>query len=73
MSETPVLNLGDVNCDGKITVSDAILMSRIAANDTTADVSSQGKRNGDCNQDNAWNSLDVTLILKYVAGLISKF
>ncbi len=61
--------LGDTNCDGKITVSDAILASRMASSDTTVDVKEQGKINADVNQDNTINAADVSKILRKVAGL----
>lgn len=62
--------LGDVNCDGVVTVSDAILMSRISQEDTTVDVNAQGLINGDANEDGVCNSADVTVILHIVAKLV---
>ena len=71
--EETVLNLGDVNVDGKVTIADAVLLSRMVNEDTTVSITKQGIRNGDCNQDQEYSQDDVTLILKYIARLISKF
>lgn len=68
--ELRVSLLGDVNCDGKVTVSDAILMSRVTASDISVDVTVQGLINGDCNRDGLKNSEDTSLILKHIAHLI---
>lgn len=62
--------LGDVDCNGIITVSDAILLSRISFEDTTVNVTEQGRINADCNKDGVKNGADVTLVLKCVAKLI---
>lgn len=64
--------LGDVNLDGKVTVSDAILASRMSVEDTTVDVTEQGRKNADCNFDGAVNSEDAVRILKYIAKILSK-
>lgn len=61
--------LGDVNVDGTVTVSDAILSSRIAVEDITVDVSTQGMVNGDYNRDGLNNSADTSLILRHIAKL----
>ncbi len=68
-SELTVTLRGDVNCDGTVTVSDAILMSRLVNQDTTCDVSDQGKLNGEMDDDNAFTALDITQILRIVARL----
>lgn len=63
---------GDVNCDTKVTVSDAILLSRAAVSDTTVDISAQGIINGDVDGDNALTSADVTKVLKFVAKILTE-
>ena len=60
---------GDVNCDGKVTVSDAILLARVVAEDQTAEVSKEGKLNADMNQNGAPDSDDIVMVLKVVAGI----
>lgn len=63
---------GDVNCDKEIDISDVILLSRIAAEDKTASVTTQGKVNADCNRDQKINANDAALVLKFIAKLITK-
>lgn len=63
------LKLGDANCDKKITVGDAVLLARVAAEDSSAKITDQGKANGDVVADGTITTDDVTLILKYLAGL----
>ena len=62
--------LGDVDCDGEVSISDVILLSRYNVEDTTASVSAQGKKNGDCDHDGTLKASDVVLILKHIAKLI---
>lgn len=68
-NDLPVLLLGDVNCDTQITVSDAILLARINAEDKNAVVSEPGMRNADVNQNGKPDADDTVLILKKLAGL----
>ena len=63
------LELGNVNCDAKVDVSDAVLLARYKAEDQKAVITSQGKLNADANQDGELTADDVTLILKYIAKL----
>ena len=60
---------GDVNGDGNITVSDAIMLARIVAEDITVSVTEEGKRNADLNASGAPDADDVTLLLRRLAGL----
>ena len=63
------LKPGDVNCDGKLTVSDAILMSRINAEDKTVNVTADGLLNGNVDGNVGITADDVTMVLKVLAGL----
>ena len=63
---------GDVNCDNKITVSDAIMLARIAAEDTTVSVTDTGKANADVVPDNTINPDDTVAVLKFLAGIIKE-
>lgn len=63
------LMLGDVNCDGKITVSDAIMLARTVAEDPDAGISDQGKLNADCNKNGLPDANDTVMILKHVAEI----
>ena len=64
---------GDANCDGKITVSDAVLCARVAAEDSSAKITDAGKTNGDvAGNGDGINSEDTTTILKFLAGMIKE-
>ena len=65
--------LGDVNESGKVDVSDAVMLARLAAEDSTVRISSVGKLNADTNKNGKPDKEDVILILKYVAKMISAF
>ncbi len=64
---------GDVNCDSKVDVSDAVLLARFNAEDKTASVTAQGKENADCDGVSGLTGGDVTMILKYIAKIITEF
>ena len=65
------LELGNVNCDDRVDVSDAVLLARYKAEDQKALISAQGKLNADVDQNGDLTNEDVTLILKYIAKLIT--
>ena len=74
-SEEPInvggsVSYGDVNVDKRVDVSDAVLLSRMLAEDKTATVTSQGKLNADCKKDGELTSDDVLRILKYIVKQI---
>jgi len=60
---------GDANCDSKLTVSDAILVARVAAEDKNAKITEDGKNNADVDGKEGISTEDVTEILKKLAGL----
>ncbi|MBR5370955.1 MAG: dockerin [Oscillospiraceae bacterium] len=60
---------GDVNCDGRVNVSDAILLARFVAEDKSATITDQGLRNADMNGNGAPDSDDTVMILKQLAGI----
>lgn len=73
MSLTPVSAAslcGDINNDNQITVSDAILISRISVSDITLDISDSAGT-ADVNFDGVVNGMDVTRVLQYVAKFIT--
>ena len=67
---TSTVMYGDVNCDQSVDVADVVLLSRIAVEDTTANVTAQGMKNADCNLDTKTDLDDCTMILRYIAKLI---
>ena len=64
---------GDANLDGIVTVSDAVLLARVAAEDVSAKITDEGRANGDCDGVEGISSDDVIMVLKYVAGIIQGF
>ena len=61
---------GDVNIDGVVDVSDAVLLARFCAEDADAVITEQGKRNADANGNDKLTGDDVIVILKMIAKLI---
>lgn len=61
---------GDVNCDTRVDVSDAVLLARFCAEDSTVKISAQGLRNADVTKNGKPDSYDTTKILKFIARLI---
>lgn len=62
--------LGDANCDHDVDVSDAVLVARYVAEDSSAEMSAQGKINADVNENGEITSDDVILILQKIAKII---
>ncbi len=60
---------GDINIDGEVNISDAILLSRYANEDTAVSLSDIGVQKADVNADDAVNTDDVTVILRTIAKL----
>ena len=60
---------GDINMDGRTNVSDAILLSRVLAEDPTVSVTQEGLDNADMNGSGAPDQEDVVMLLKELAGL----
>lgn len=59
--------LGDMNEDGKLTVSDAILLSRVSVGDVTLSLSDEALAAADVDGDGLITSLDVTAVLRRIA------
>lgn len=58
---------GDATMDGKVDVSDAVLVARFATADNNAVITDTGKLNADVNLDGSTNGEDVTQILEFIA------
>ncbi|MBQ2110245.1 MAG: choice-of-anchor J domain-containing protein [Clostridia bacterium] len=67
---TPML-LGDVDLDGEVTVSDALLAMRYAMG--LVELTEQQLDQLDVNFDGEYDLVDATLILRYAMGLIEEF
>ena len=61
---------GDANCDNLVTIADAVLICRINAEDPNVRISEQGLANADANKDGGITSLDVTWVLRWLAGIL---
>ena len=69
----PVSTLrGDTDCNGEVNIMDAVLLARVAAEDTKCGITEQGKLNADTTQDGTVGSNDLTWLLKFLAGLFDQ-
>lgn len=59
--------LGDLNCDGKVTIADAVLLHRLIAEDDTVVITVQGIENADCDSDGVFSLMDVHVALEKAA------
>ena len=64
---------GDLNGDGHIDVSDAVLLARFVAEDASAKISAIGILNADVDGNGNAGSEDIVLILQYIAKRIKEF
>ena len=65
--------LGDADCNGDVNVLDAVLISRLIAEDSTLDetvITDVGKLNADCNRDSVCTAPDLERLLQYLAHKI---
>lgn len=60
--------LGDANCDGKVSIADAVLVSRFA-NEDKVSITTEGRANADVDKDGAYTLDDATAIIKIIARL----
>lgn len=65
------LDYGDINVDGKVTITDVICYNRYIAEDVTLIISAQGLANADVTGDGKVSSEDAVKVLKYIASLIT--
>ncbi|MBQ8920556.1 MAG: 1,4-beta-glucanase [Oscillospiraceae bacterium] len=63
---------GDADCNEIVDVRDAVMLARVAVEDTGTGITAQGKKNADVTHDNAIKSDDLSKLLKYLAGLIKE-
>ena len=68
-SEAKATKPGDVNGDGKITVSDAIILARVAAEDVTVKITDEGRLNAELDGNTGLTIDDLTELLKMIAGI----
>ena len=60
--------LGDVNLDGKVDITDAVLLNKAAAN--AVSLSAQQQANADCDESGEVDSNDAVVLLKFLVSII---
>lgn len=63
---------GDVDCNGKINIADAILLAQYCAEVSGTTISPQGLENADCSAEEGLGTAEMTKILEYLAGIITE-
>lgn len=61
---------GDISCNGKTDVSDAVMLARFIAEDTGVTVTEQGLANADCDGVKGISPDDLTMLLRIIAKLV---
>ena len=69
---TSILRTDIVVCSGVVDVTDVVLLCRYLAEDDTAVITEEGKKNADCDGIAGLTNSDGTRILQLVAKLITK-
>ncbi len=70
-NDTDVL-YGDANCDGSVTMADAVIILQSLANSSKYEITSQGKINGDVDGEAGITAMDALVIQKYDAGSVKE-
>lgn len=61
---------GDISCNGKTDVSDAVMLARFIAEDSGVTVTEQGLANADCDGVKGISPDDLTMLLRIIAKLV---
>ncbi|MBR5370792.1 MAG: leucine-rich repeat protein, partial [Oscillospiraceae bacterium] len=72
LPDQPVYDPGDVNGDGLVTVADAVMLARIAAEDTTLKCSQEMVERADLDNSSTVTLEDCTILLKMLANIKDK-
>ena len=59
---------GDINLDGRVDITDAVLLNKAAAN--TVSLSAQQQANADCDESGEVDSNDAVVLLKFLVSII---
>ncbi|MDY4018952.1 MAG: dockerin type I repeat-containing protein [Ruminococcus callidus] len=59
---------GDINLDGRVDITDAVLLNKAAAN--AVSLSAQQKANADCDESGEVDSNDAVVLLKFLVSII---
>ncbi|MBQ8921168.1 MAG: discoidin domain-containing protein [Oscillospiraceae bacterium] len=70
----PVTNIlwGDADDNGTVDVLDAVMIARVASEDTGTGISAKGKLNADVTHDSALKSDDLAKLLRYLSGKLTE-
>ena len=60
---------GDATCNDEVDISDVILISRVASEDTSVDITEQGRINANCDGDDILSANDAATALRIIAKL----
>lgn len=71
VSLCPCVVKGDANADGAVSIVDIIIESKYNVNSNVYPMSVIGLGNGDINNDNCVDNIDVSILLDYCSGSIS--
>ena len=63
---------GDADCNGDVDVLDAVMIARVAAEDTETGITSEGKTNSDVTHDGNVKPDDLGKLLKYLSGKLTE-
>lgn len=63
------LNVGDLNIDGIIDVSDAVMLARLVSEDSTLQIHALGLANSDVDDDGMLTVLDICKLLEQIAKI----
>ncbi|MFR1719120.1 MAG: dockerin type I repeat-containing protein, partial [Ruminococcus callidus] len=59
---------GDINLDGRVDITDAVLLNKAAAN--AVSLSAQQQANADCDESGEVDSNDAVVLLKFLVSII---
>ena len=68
VDEAYVSLYGDVNCDARVDITDAVMLNKAAAGVVT--LNDTQRKNADCNGDEEVGSQDATTLLMFLVNII---
>ncbi len=66
---TSTLLYGDINLDGRVDITDAVLLNKATAG--AVDLNTQARSNADCNGDGNTDSADAVVLMKFLVNLVN--